>query len=338
MPGAAILEVEDLVVEFPRDHERLRAADGVSFGVGQGEIVGLVGESGCGKSVTALALFRLVPEPGRIAAGAVRLGGVELLALPERELRRYRGAGIAYVPQEPGEALNPVVRIGAQIVDVIRAHRSVSRKAAWDEAVDLLRRVGIADPERRARQYAHQFSGGMKQRALIAMALAARPRVLVADEPTTALDPTIQAGILDLLASLARDEGLGVLLITHDLGVVASACDRVLVMYAGRIVEQAGVATLFEEPAHPYTRALLAALPRPGVSRGALPAIRGAVPDLARLPPGCPFHPRCPVAIPACRDVEPAPVALGPDHAVRCLLASPDDAAGDSADRPEERP
>ena len=309
------------MVAFPRGHERVLAADGVGFEVGAGEIVGLVGESGCGKSATALALFRLVPEPGRIERGSVRLDGVELLALPENELRRYRGAGLGYVPQEPGEALNPVVRIGTQIVDVIRAHRDCGRREAREEAVELLRRVGIADPERRARQYAHQFSGGMKQRALIAMALAARPRVLVADEPTTALDPTIQAGILELIASLARDEGLGVLLISHDLGVVASVCDRVLVMYAGRIVERAGVEALFADPRHPYTRALLAARPRPGIRRGRLPSIPGSVPDLARLPPGCAFHPRCPKAIEACREIQPAPVDLGGGRRVSCLLA-----------------
>ncbi len=330
MPEAAVLQVEDLVVEFPRGRERVLAADGVSLDVQRGEIVGLIGESGCGKSVTALALFRLVPEPGRIVRGTVRLAGVELLGLSERELRRHRGAGIAYVPQEPGEALNPVVRIGSQIVDVMRAHRDVDRRAAWREAVALLRRVGIADPERRARQYAHQFSGGMKQRALIAMALAARPKVLVADEPTTALDPTIQAGILELLATLAREESLGVLLITHDLGVVASICDRVLVMYAGRIVERAAVDELFADPGHPYTRALLAAVPRPGLRRGALPAIPGAVPDLAALPPGCAFHPRCPVAIDACRQVEPAPVELAPGRSVRCLLATPSAPGGDA--------
>lgn len=317
--GETLLDVRDLVVEFPHRDGRVAAADGVSFSVSHGEIVGLVGESGCGKSATALALFRLLPEPGRLASGHVFLEGIELTALPESAMRAYRGAGLAYVPQEPSTALNPVVRIGTQIVDVIRAHRDVSKADAWAEAVEVLTSVGIADPERRAREYAHQYSGGMKQRALIAMALAARPRVLIADEPTTALDVTTQAGILDLLAGLARGRGLGILLITHDLGVVASVCDRVLVMYAGRIVEEAPVDDLFRDPRHPYTRALLAALPRAGVPRGALAAIPGTVPNLARLPTGCAFHPRCPDAEAVCRESIPPLVSRPDGRRVACV-------------------
>ncbi|MBP7146348.1 MAG: ABC transporter ATP-binding protein [Acidobacteria bacterium] len=323
--GPTLLEVRDLVVEFPRGDDVVRAAAGISFDVAGGEVVGLVGESGCGKSASALALFRLTPPPGRIAGGEVVLDGVDLMRLPERELRHYRGAGLGYVPQEPGSAFNPVLKVGSQVVDVIRAHREVSRREAWDEAVRLLRQVGIPDPERRAREYPHQFSGGMQQRALIAMALSARPKVLVADEPTTAVDVTLQAGILDLLRQLVREHRLGVLLITHDLGVVAAICDRVLVMYAGRIVEQAPVRQLFDDPRHPYTRALMASVPGPGIPRGALPAIPGSVPDLAHLPRGCAFHPRCPLAIDACRESVPPLHDRGDGRRVACLL----DVAGD---------
>jgi oligopeptide/dipeptide ABC transporter ATP-binding protein len=327
MNRATVLEVIDLVVEFPRPDGVVRAADKVSFSVGKGEVLGLVGESGCGKSATALALLRLLPPPGRLVSGAVVLDGVDLTQLSEKDLRPHRGAGLAYVPQEPGLALNPVLTVGSQIVDVIRAHRPLTRRDAWTEAVAALARVGIADPERRAKEYAHQFSGGMKQRALIAMALSARPKVLLADEPTTAIDPTLQAGILDLLHSLAERDELSVVLITHDLGVVAAVCDRVVVMYAGRVVEESDVDSLFRDPRHPYSQALLRSLPRQGIERGALPAIPGAVPDLAHLPPGCAFHPRCALAVAACRDASP-PLVVRPDgRKTACLLdgAAPGD-------------
>ncbi len=316
-----LLVVDDLGVEFPRGGSAVRAADGVGFSIARGESLALVGESGSGKSATALALLRLVPPPGRITGGRVLLEGVDLLTLPEHELRRYRGAGLAYVPQEPGPSLNPVLTIGSQIVDVIRAHRDLPRRQAWAEAVSLLGRVGIPDPERRARAYPHEFSGGMAQRALIAMALSARPRILLADEPTTAIDPTLKLGILDLLRRLRDEEGLSILLITHDLGAVAALADRVLVMYAGRIVEEGGVDSLFARPLHPYTRALLDSLPRAGVARGELRTIRGSVPDLARLPSGCAFHPRCTLAEQACRAEVPALV----EHAqgrVACIVAN----------------
>ncbi len=316
-----LLSVEDLGVEFPRNGGTVRAASGVSFALGTGETVALVGESGCGKSATALALFRLVPPPGRIVSGRVVFEGTDLLPLPEDAIRRFRGAGLAWVPQEPGAALNPVLSIGSQIVDVIRAHRAVPKREAWAEAVDLLGRVGIPDPAQRAREYAHQYSGGMKQRALVAMALSARPKLLVADEPTTAVDPTLKLGILDLLRSLRDERGLSILLITHDMGAVAALADRVLVMYAGRIVEEAPVQALFDDPRHPYTRGLLASVPRVDLERGLLPSIPGTVPDLAHLPPGCAFHPRCPVAQDACRAAVPPLAPDGPGRRVACPVA-----------------
>ncbi|MDQ7006595.1 MAG: ABC transporter ATP-binding protein [Acidobacteriota bacterium] len=324
MDRTALLEVSGLTVEFPRGSAVVRAAQDLAFSLARGEIVGLVGESGCGKSASALALLRLVPPPGRVVAGRVELEGVDLLTLPEKDLRRYRGAGLAYVPQEPGQAFSPVLSVGAQVVDVIRAHRKVERKAAWAEAEAALEAVGIPDPARRAREYPHQYSGGMKQRALIAMALAAGPKVLIADEPTTAIDPTLQAGILELFRGLVEQGRLGgVLLITHDLGAVARICTRVLVMYAGRIVERAPAAELLARPLHPYTRALLASRPRPGHPRGRLPTIPGQVPDLAELPPGCAFAPRCSLAEERCRRAVPPPVDAGEGREVACVLEEP---------------
>jgi len=322
-----LLSVEDLGVEFPRNGGAVRAASEVSFAIETGETVALVGESGCGKSATALALFRLVPPPGRVVSGRVVFEGTDLLPLPDEAIRRFRGAGLAWVPQEPGAALNPVLTIGSQIVDVIRAHRAVTKREAWEEAVELLRRVGIPDPAQRAREYPHQFSGGMKQRALIAMALSARPKLLVADEPTTAVDPTLKLGILDLLRALRDERGLSILLITHDMGAVAAIADRVLVMYAGRIVEEAGAQALFDDPRHPYTRGLLASVPRIDVARGDLPSIPGAVPDLAHLPPGCAFHPRCPLVEEGCRSAVPQLAADRTGRRVACFVAHREGAA-----------
>jgi oligopeptide/dipeptide ABC transporter ATP-binding protein len=316
-----LLSVEDLGVEFPRNGGTVRAATGVSFTIGTGETVALVGESGCGKSATALALFRLVPSPGRVVSGRVVFEGTDLLPLADEAIRRFRGAGLAWVPQEPAAALNPVLTVGSQVVDVIRAHRAVPKREAWADAVELLRRVGIPDPEQRAREYPHQYSGGMKQRALIAMALSARPKLLVADEPTTAVDPTLKLGILDLLRVLRDERGLSILLITHDMGAVAALADRVLVMYAGRIVEEAGAQALFDDPRHPYTRGLLASVPRIDVARGDLPSIPGSVPDLAHLPPGCAFHPRCPLAEEACRATVPQLAADPAGRRVACFVA-----------------
>ena len=321
MSPETLMEVRELTVEFPRGGQYYAAVDGIALALRRGDVLGVVGESGCGKSAAGLAMLGMVNPPGRISRGSVEIGGRNLLALPEAERRRIRGAGVAYVPQEPGLALNPVLKIGTQIADVVRAHRRVSRAEARAEAVRALDRVGIPEPGRRAEGYAHEMSGGMKQRALVALALAARPRVLIADEPTTAVDVTLQAGLLGLLRSLVDREEIGaVLLITHDLGVVAAACDRVIVMYSGRIVEEAPVEQLFEAPIHPYSRALLRSHPSPRHLRGELPAIRGHVPDLAQRPSGCAFHPRCDLADDACRMAVPALVGRGPDRRFACLV------------------
>ena len=296
----------------------VRAVDGVSFGVEEGTTLGLVGESGCGKSVTALSLVRLVPPPGRIVSGRIVWKGRDLMTLPERQMRRVRGREIALVFQEPSAALNPVFTVGYQIAEGLIVHRIMKKKEALREAVRLMEVVRIPDAGRRAREYPHQMSGGLRQRVMIAMALACRPALLVADEPTTALDVTIQAEILDLLKTLKRDFHLSLILITHNLGVIAETADRVAVMYAGRIVEEAATRDLFASPAHPYTQGLLRSIPRlceagPGdVGRKRrLPAIAGSVPDLQHLPPGCAFHPRCPDVMAECRDRPPVRRPLG---------------------------
>jgi peptide/nickel transport system ATP-binding protein len=331
--SAPLLRVEGLTVDFPVGGRRVAVVRDVGLAVGRREIVGLVGESGSGKSMTALALLRLVPPPGRIAAGRVLLDGEDLLALPEARLRRVRGRRIAMVFQEPATALNPVYSIGFQIAEAVRAHRPLSRRAALDEAARLLDLVALPDPRRRLADYPHQLSGGQRQRVMIAMALAAGPDLLLADEPTTALDVTVQAQILELLERLRQELGLSVVLITHDLAVVAETCERVVVMYCGEVVEEAGVHDLFTRPAHPYTRALLAALPRLGApaARGRLPAVPGQVPDPAARPSGCAFHPRCPEAFAPCPAVEPPLYALPGGRAARCLLHDPAAVAGETA-------
>jgi oligopeptide/dipeptide ABC transporter ATP-binding protein len=302
---APLLEVSGLTIGFPTPAGPARVADGVSFTLRDGRTTALVGESGCGKSVTALALLGLVPAPGRIEAGSIRFEDRELTRLSEREYRPLRGGGLAMVFQEPLTALNPVHRIGDQIAEAFRLHNRASGREAWAEAVAMLGRVGIPDPAQRAKAYPHQLSGGMRQRAMIAMALVCRPAVLVADEPTTALDVTVQAQILDLMRNLQRELGTAILFISHDLGVVSEIADEVLVMYAGRIVEAAPAADLFARPRHPYTRGLLETLPANAPRRGRLPAIGGTVPDPARLPEGCRFADRCPLADGVCRDDEP---------------------------------
>ncbi|MGH9750052.1 MAG: ABC transporter ATP-binding protein [Candidatus Polarisedimenticolia bacterium] len=296
----------------------MRAADRLSFRVDEGETLGLVGESGCGKSITALALLRLVPPPGRITAGRIIYKGTDLTALPEKRMRRYRGKEIALVFQEPMAALNPVFTVGYQIAEGLIVHKMMRKREALLEAARLMEIVRIPDAARRARDYPHQLSGGLRQRVMIAMALACRPSLVIADEPTTALDVTIQAEILDLLRRLKDEYRLSLILISHNLGVIAETADRIAVMYAGRIVETAPVRELFSAPGHPYTVGLLRSVPRLGEggldARGRkkrLSAIPGQVPDLARLPAGCAFNPRCPDVMSECRDTEPALLPVG---------------------------
>ena len=320
----ALLEVTDLQTVFGREGRGpvARAVRGVSFSVKKGETLGIVGESGSGKSVSALSVLRLISAPGRIAGGSVKLDGVDLLALTEREMREVRGGRIAMVFQDPMTALNPTLTVGEQIAETIRAHQKVSSSEAWSQALDWLTRVRISLPERRLRQYPHELSGGMRQRVMLAIAFSCRPEVLLADEPTTALDVTVQAQILDLMDDLKAELGTAIVLITHDLGVVRQRCDAVAVMYAGQIVEYATASELFASPKHPYTQSLLASLPdwrRPRTDTP-LPSLPGQPPSLIAIPPGCPFAPRCPKAFEACPSVVPANTPLESGRTVRCLL------------------
>ena len=326
-----LLRVEDLrvAVSGGRAGAPVDVVRGVSFHLGRGEMVGLVGESGCGKTLTALALMRLLPPAATVGGGAVWFAGRDLLRLPEKEMRHLRGDALAMVFQEPAPALNPSFTIGWQIAEAVRAHRPVGRDEARRRAGELLDLVAMPDARRRLDAYPHQLSGGQQQRVMIAMALVGEPRLLLADEPTTALDVTVQAQILDLLERLRRDLGLAVLLVTHDLAVVAETCERVLVMYAGEVVEEAAAGDLFSRPAHPYARALVAALPRLGrrVPRGELPTLPGRVPDPAALPGGCPFHPRCDEAMERCRAEPPPSFTLsgeGASRHARCWLHEPE--------------
>jgi oligopeptide/dipeptide ABC transporter ATP-binding protein len=314
-----VLAVSGLTTVFDTLRGTVTAVDAVSFEIRAGETLGLVGESGSGKSVTALSIMRLVRRPGRIAAGRLVFKGRDLLTLDDAEMQRVRGAEIALVFQEPMTALNPVFRIGSQMVETLEAHEGSTGAAATARAVELLRAVRIGDPEARMRDYPHQLSGGMRQRVLIAMALACGPALVIADEPTTALDATIQAEILDLLRDMKASFNLSLLLITHDLGVVAETADRVAVMYAGRIVESGPVRQIFDQPAHPYTRGLLASMPggQPGQR---LRAIEGAVPVPGDLPPGCAFHPRCPDRFDTCTTAPPPDYMVGSSHAAKCYL------------------
>ena len=321
-PSAApLLELADLRVTFATEEGIARAVDGVALTVQAGETVGLVGESGCGKSVTALAVLRLVEHPGLIAHGSrVRFEGRDLLALAERDIRAVRGNHLALIFQEPASALNPVLTVGSQIAEVIRAHQQVMRGEARSRALEMLKAVGIPDAQTRYGSYAHQLSGGMRQRVLIAIALACRPHLLIADEPTTALDVTIQAEILELLDGLQRQMGMAVLLITHNLGLVAERTLRVYVMYAGQIVESAPTEALFAAPAHPYTQGLMVAVPRLDRPRERLASIPGQVPPATAWPAGCRFHPRCPVAWEKCRAEMPPLLPAGEGREARCWL------------------
>ncbi|WBY03559.1 ABC transporter ATP-binding protein [Ramlibacter tataouinensis] len=322
-PTAPLLEVDGLRTHFDTLAGRVRSVDGLSFTVQAGETLGVVGESGCGKSVTALSILRLVPTPPGRHAGAIRYRGIDLLALSEREMRRIRGDRISMIFQEPMTSLNPVMTVGAQIAESVRQHQGASRSEAMKRAVEMLRLVQIPEPERRAGEYPHQLSGGMRQRVMIALALACRPELLIADEPTTALDVTIQAQILDLVKRLQRELGMGVIMITHDLGVVAESCDRVIVMYAGRKVEEAPVQELFDRPLHPYTRALMASMPAMNTRAARLTEIPGMVPALHDLPRGCAFAPRCAHAGERCRSeqpgLRPADAGAAAGHAVACF-------------------
>jgi peptide/nickel transport system ATP-binding protein len=324
---ATVLDVKGLRTVFFTNSGLFRAVDDVSFTVRRGETLAIVGESGCGKSVTALSIMRLVPDPpGRIVGGSIMLEGTDLLALDENRMRAIRGNRMSMIFQEPMTSLNPVMRIGDQIAEAVRLHRPTSRKQAWEQAVNMLRLVRIPEPERRALEYPHQLSGGMRQRAMIAMALACRPALLIADEPTTALDVTIQAQILALVLELQQELGMGLILITHDLGVVAQTAQRVIVMYAGKKVEEADVETLFANPRHPYTRGLMAsipAVPSPSAKTDArLVEIPGMVPSLTRLPKGCAFAPRCEFAIARCREEYPPLESCGANHLAACWRAA----------------
>ena len=315
-----LLSVKNLSTEFPVKKGIVRAVEDVSFDVDAGEILAIVGESGSGKSVTSLSIMGLLAEPGRVAAGSMEFEGRDLATLPEKDYRELRGNDMAMIFQEPMTSLNPVYRVGKQIVEAIRTHEKVSKKEARERAIDLLRKVGIPSPEKRIDDYPHQMSGGMRQRVMIAMALACNPKLLIADEPTTALDVTIQAQILDLLRRLRDDTGMAVLLITHDLGVVSETADRVVVMYCGQVVEEAEVRALFDHPMHPYTLGLLKSIPRlEDDDAKRLYMIKGMVPNPLEMPPGCHFSDRCDSCMDICRTQMPKLVDAG-GRKVRCFL------------------
>jgi len=335
-----LLEVENLQTHFPTRAGLVRAVNGVSFYLDRGELLGLVGESGCGKSITALSIMRLIAPPGKIVGGEIIFDGKNLLTLSEREMREMRGDDIAMIFQDPMTSLNPVFTVGEQIAEALRLHRKLSRKAARAAAIEAMKEVSIPDPARRAEDYPHQLSGGMRQRVMIAMALACNPKLLIADEPTTALDVTIQAQILELLNGLRKTRDLAVLLITHDLGVVAEVADRVAVMYTGRIVEESPVEELFARPKHPYTEGLLRSVPKLTLEHVAkkerLETIEGVVPSPTDLPPGCHFAPRCSYRLPRCSEGEIPLYDLDGGVKVRCVLF--DLAAAVSADHQTAQP
>ena len=314
----AVLEVQDLAVSFPQEGGRACVVDGIQLEIGSGEVVALVGESGCGKSMTALAILRLVPRPGRVERGSIRLEGRDLLSLPVTQMRALRGGHAAMIFQEPMTSLNPVMNAGSQVVEAIRLHERVSASGAKRRALELFEQVGIPDPEARFDAYPHQLSGGMKQRVMIAMALAMRPRLLIADEPTTALDVTIQAQILDLMRQLRAELGTAILLITHDLGVVNELADRVSVMYAGRLAEEGEREEILGAPRHPYTQGLLRSMPARARHAERLAEIPGIVPSVGEWPSGCRFRTRCERAFALCAEADPGPVRLGASQTAFC--------------------
>jgi peptide/nickel transport system ATP-binding protein len=318
----SLLEVTGLRTHFASERGEVRAVDGVDLRLEKGRTLGIVGESGCGKSVTALSIMGLIPQPpGRIAGGEVLFDGEDLLKLPPARLRDLRGHKLAMIFQEPMTSLNPAFQVGDQISEVLLRHRKVSNSEAQNQAVEMLRRVRIPSPERRALEYPHQLSGGMRQRVMIAMALACNPQLLIADEPTTALDVTIQAQILELMRALRAELGTAIILITHDLGVVAELADEVIVMYAGQVIERCDVRRLFAEPQHPYTIGLLGSIPRLHLEQQRLTAIEGMVPDAAAFPQGCRFHPRCPFAVAKCRTELPPLLEIHDGHLAACWRA-----------------
>src|SRR5688572_17957814 len=319
-----LMEVKGLKTYFYTEDGVVRAVDGVNFEVFPGEVLGIVGESGCGKSVTSLSIMRLISKPGRVDAGEILLDGENLLNMPEEEMIKVRGNRISMIFQQPQTALNPVFKVGDQLAEVLNVHQDMGKEAGWKRAVALLKMVGVPDPERRVEAYPHELSGGMAQRVMIAMALACVPELLIADEPTTALDVTIQAQILDLMREMRQEMGTSIILITHDLGVVAEMAERVAVMYAGEIVEQTDVNSLFDEPLHPYTQGLIGSIPVLGEIKDKLDVIPGTVPNLVNLPPGCRFAPRCQsrikYALTICTEVKPELEEVKPGHFVRCWL------------------
>jgi oligopeptide/dipeptide ABC transporter ATP-binding protein len=332
--GETLLAVRNLRTAFGTGSGEIVAVDDLSFSINSGEVLGIVGESGSGKSVTALSILGLLPRPpGRVAGGEIVFRGTDLLTLSEAQMRRVRGREISMIFQEPMTSLNPVFTVGDQIVETLRAHERLSPRAARARAIEMLAKVGIPSPERRVDDYPHQLSGGMRQRAMIAMALACTPKLLIADEPTTALDVTIQAQILALLRALQEEFGMAIILITHNMGVIAECADRVLVMYAGKVVEEAPVEAVFEHPQHPYTEGLLASIPSLDDDQPRLRTIPGTLPSLVGLPPGCRFAPRCSYAEPACSTATPPLFETGGGQRVACILRDPERLIAEAAAR-----
>lgn len=322
MPVEKLVEVEDLKTYFYTEDGVVPAVDGVTFHVNRGETLGVVGESGCGKSVCSLSIMRLIPwPPGKIIEGRIRFEGEELLQKSEADMRRIRGNDISMIFQEPMTSLNPVYSVGDQIGEAIRLHQGLSKRDALQKSIQMLKKVGIPMAERRVHEYPHQMSGGMRQRVMIGMALSCNPKMLIADEPTTALDVTIQAQILELMKGLKSEMGAAIMLITHDLGVIAEMAERVIVMYAGKIVEEADVRSLFRKPLHPYTEGLMNSIPRiDAPTKQRLNVITGVVPNPLNMPVGCRFHPRCPLAVDQCRESQPSLVEVAPGRYVSCWL------------------